>query len=98
MRYHAGLGVGHVHTHLSSANGIPCESRNINVPDDPIPEQLPGGWEMQAPDVENEQNDETENPEMALEDRENEGWEDVESDDSGDASESNGQSSEDDDE
>ena len=100
MRYHAGLGVGHVHTHpgQSSASGIPRESRDIDVPDDPIPEQLPDGGEMQAPDMENEQNDEADNPEMALEDRENEGWEDAESDDSKDGNESDGQSSEDDDE
>jgi hypothetical protein len=102
MRYHAGLGVGHVHTHSgqSSASSIPRQSRTIDVPDDSIPERLPDGGETQAPssDMENEQNDETDNPEMALEDRENEGWEDVESDDSKDGNESDGQSSEDDDE
>ena len=104
MRYHVRLGVGHVHTHQSSASGEskdidgPDESSDIDVPDDPIPERLSFGGETQAPDLENEHNDETDNPEMALEDRENEGWEDVESHDSNDGNESDGQSLEDDDE
>jgi len=52
---------------------------------------------MQVPDMENEQNEETDNPEMALEDRQNEGWEDAESDDSKDGNKSDDQSLEDDD-
>ena len=60
MRYHEGLGIGHVHTHQPSASGIPHEPRDIDVSDkssdidvsnDSIPEQLPGGGDMQAPDI-----------------------------------------------
>ena len=106
MRYHGGLGAGHVHTHQSSASGIPQEPSDINVPDelsdidvpdDPNPEQLPAGGDTEAPGIENEQNDEADNPEMALEDRQNESWEDVESDDSQNGDESDDQSSEDND-
>ena len=91
--------------HQPSASGIPHEPRDINVSDessnidvsnDPIPEQLPGSGDMQAPDMENEQNNETDDPEMVLEDHENESWEDAESDDSEDGNESDDQSSEDD--
>ena len=45
--------------------------------------------------MENEQNEETDNPEMALKDCQNEGWEDAESDYSKDGNESDDQSSED---
>ena len=92
------MSVGHVHTHQSSDSSIPHELSDIDVPDDPIPKGLPGGGETQTPNMENEQNDETDNPEMSLEDRENEGWEDMESNDSKDGNESDGQSLEDDDE
>jgi len=95
MQYHGGLGVGHMHQ--SCASGISHEPRDIDVPDGPIPEQLPGGGDTQAPDMENEQNEETDNPEMALEDHQNEGWKDAESDDSEDGNESDDQSLEDDD-
>ena len=105
MRYHEGLGVGHVHMHQPSASSIPHEPRDIDVSDEssdidvsdnPIPEQLPGGGDMQAPDMKNEQNDEMDDPEMVLEDHENESWEDAESNDSEDGNKSDDQSSEDD--
>jgi len=52
---------------------------------------------MQAPDMENEQNEETDNPEMALEDHQNEGWENAGSNDLEDGNKIDDQSSEDDD-
>jgi hypothetical protein len=49
---------------------------------------------MKAIDVDNGLDDETDNPEISLEDRENEGWDEVESDDSEDGHYSDDQSSE----
>jgi len=95
MRYHEGLRVGHIYQPCASS--IPHEPRDIDVPDGPIPKQLPGSRDMQAPDMENEQNEETDNPEMALEDHQNEGWKDTESNNSKDGNKSDDQSSEDDD-
>jgi hypothetical protein len=82
MRYHEGLGVGHFQLHQFGTSNI-RQQRDGEVPDDPIPQQLHGSGDAQAMDIEDEQ-DEVDNPEMGLEDRENEGWEDNESDDSRD--------------
>jgi hypothetical protein len=67
---------------------------DIGVPEDPIPEQLSGSGDMQSTDVDNGTDDEMDDPETTLEDRENEGWDEVESDDSKDGHDSDDQSSE----
>ena len=91
MRYHWGLGVGHLHVHQSTSSH---QSMGINAPDEPVPELPPGGGDTRISDVEDD--DESDNSEMALEDREFEGWDDVESNDDGNNSDE--QDSEDDDE
>ena len=93
------MGVGHLHAHQSASSCIPHGSRGIDAPDDPIPEQLPGGGDTQTADMENDAHHELDNPEMALEDREFEGWDDVESDDPNDGgNDSDQQASDNDDE
>jgi len=72
MWYHWRLGVGHLHAHQPSC--IPHEPRDIAAPDDPISEQLPGAGYTWTTDVENDADYELNNPEMALEDRKLEGW------------------------
>jgi hypothetical protein len=91
MRYHWGLGVGHLHAHQPSC--VPREPRGIAAPDDPIPEQLPEGGYTRITDVENDADHESNDPELALEDRELEGW-----DESDDLDDSDEEGSEDDDE
>ena len=89
MRYHWGLGVGHFHAHQFSSSCKPSD-----ITDDPILEQ--GSKEEQI-SVEDDIYHESDNLEMTLEDREFEGWEDVESDESRDADASDDQGWEDDD-
>ena len=87
MQYHWGLGVGHLYVHQSTS----ChQSIVIDAPDESISESLPSGGDMRTED-----DDESDDPEMTLEDREFEDWE--ESDDS-DGGKTNDQGSEDDDE
>jgi hypothetical protein len=97
MRHHSGLGIGHLYAQSFGACSISRESADIEVSEDPIPEQLSGSGgsrDMKAIDVDNGLDDETDNPEISLEDRENEGWDEVESDDSEDGHYSDDQSSE----
>ena len=80
MRYHWGFGVGHFHAHQFSSNGMSHQSRSVDIPDDTAPNQLPGSNDVRS-NVEDDPCHELDDPEMTLEDREFEGWEDVESDD-----------------
>jgi hypothetical protein len=88
MRYHWGFGVGHLHAHQSTPSCVPREPREIDAPYDPIPEQLPGGGDTRTTDIENdsdyELDDESDDPEMVLEDRELEGWDESDDPDNGD--------------
>jgi hypothetical protein len=94
MRYHWGLGVGHLHAHQSTSS---YQSKDIDAPHELVPESLPVGGDTKTTDVNN--GDESDNSEIGLEDREFEGWDDVESDDSNEGgNNSNDQGSDDDDE
>jgi hypothetical protein len=94
MRYHWGFGVGHLHAHQSISTYQP---KGIDAPHELVPELLPVGRDMKTTDVND--NDESDNSEIGLEDGEFEGWDDVESDDSNEGgNDSNDQGSDDDDE
>lgn len=79
MRYHWGLGVGHYHAHHCAAR--PADNsedalENLQPQDDDTAEQgsVDGGDGSDGSDSDNE--------ELGLDDRQQEGWEDVESEDS----------------
>jgi hypothetical protein len=76
MRYHLGLGVGHAHLSTSSYRIM-----SADIEDEPTPESLPTGGDVRARDVANDDY-ESDNSEMGLEDRE--GLDDLESDNSSD--------------
>ena len=83
MRYHWGLGVGHFHAHRHAA--LPGHNQedpeNILSPE-PDHEEAVSENNYEAPTQdENSDLDDAENPELGLEDRNFEGWEDVESED-----------------
>jgi hypothetical protein len=80
MRYHLGLGVGHINAHLSTSS---YRSMSMDAQDEPVPDSLPIGGDVITTDVEDDDDDDgSDNSEMGLEDRE--GLDDVESDNSGD--------------
>jgi hypothetical protein len=85
MRYHWGLGVGHLHAHRSASTlgNVTKESDDTwNVqPLDGGPEEVPGEDDIQI-DTQNCNSDvyDSDNSELGLDDRDLEGWEDVESD------------------
>jgi hypothetical protein len=94
MRYHWGLGVGHLHAHQSTSS---YQSKGIDAPHEPVPETLPVSRDTKTTDVNDD--DESDNSEIGLEDHEFEGWDDVESDDSNEGgNDSNDQGSDDDNE
>ena len=93
MRYHLGLGVGHLHAHLSTSSNQ-LMTRSMDAQDEPAPESLPIGRDVITTDVaDDDDNNESDNSEMGLEDRE--GLDDVESDDSSDGGNNYGQDSDD---
>lgn len=81
MRYHWGLGVGHLHAHrprLTSSFGY-----NADGPDqDEIHQDLPTNVESKETQVEDGASDsyESDNPELGLEISDLEDWEDMETD------------------
>jgi hypothetical protein len=85
MRYHWGLGIGHFHAHqLASTSGCASDlaedAQDIQVPDMELQEtsaESPAQASDQASDV----GFESDNPELCLEDRDSEGWDDIEMDD-----------------
>jgi hypothetical protein len=78
MRYHLGLGIGHLPAHLSTSS---YRSMSMDAQDEPVPESLPIGGDVRTTDVDDDEDeDESDNSEMGLEDRE--GLDDLESDNS----------------
>jgi hypothetical protein len=85
MRYHWGLGVGHLHVHGSTSTSSCILDKSIDTSDDLFADPEPlGGRDMHATDMDSSASYESDNSEMALEDRDLEGWEDVEGDTSDD--------------
>lgn len=84
MRYHWGLGVGHFHAHglTSTSPWNPDQPRDAGVPDNSSanPEDPAGDVESNATSFDSNTCDESVDPEMTLDERDLEGWEDVESD------------------
>ena len=87
MRYHWGLGVGHLHAHrLTSASScIPDQPMDVEASDHvpTNPEAVPANGDLND-DVATANNmcHDFADAEMVLEDRDPEGWDDVESDNS----------------
>ena len=76
MRYHFGLGVGHLHEHMSTSS---YRSMSMDAQDEPVSKSPPIGGDVRTTDVaDDDDDDELDNSEMGLEDRE--GLDDVESD------------------
>jgi hypothetical protein len=96
MRYHWGLGVGHIHVHRpTSVSGcIPNQPMDVETSDN-VPRALavPANGDLEATTATNTCH-EFADSEMTLEDYDPEGWDDVESDTSEGVS--NDQDSEDD--
>jgi hypothetical protein len=85
MRYHWGLSVGHFHAHQpASTSGrvsdLAEDAQDIQVPDMELQEALRESLE-QANDRGSDVGYESDNPELCLEDRDLEGWDDIEMDD-----------------
>jgi hypothetical protein len=97
MRYHWGLAIGHFHAHQSTpVSGSLSEEMDMDTLDAET-EQLPGGGNAYVMDMGGNARDEFDNPEMLLDDRDLEGWEDVESGASDDDCENSELDSEEDD-
>lgn len=79
MRYHWGLGVGHIHAHEHAAASVCIPEVDIQLPKCEA-ENRPDNVSTQT--QENNDNYDSDDPELGLEDRDLEGWEDVEADDS----------------
>jgi len=85
MCYHWGLGVGHFHAH-QSASTLGCgsdpaeDAKDIQVPD-MEPQEASGETLAQANNRGSDIGYELDNPELSLEDRDLEGWDDIEMDD-----------------
>jgi hypothetical protein len=87
MRYHWGLGVGHLHAHQHTATSAPTPEKNAPNAQPPEPEAEEGldensvNAQIEIQDG-NSEAYHSDNPELGLEERDFEGWEDVESEDS----------------
>ena len=85
MRYHWGLGVGHFHAHQpASTSGhvsdLAGDAQDFQVPDMELQEALRESLE-QPNDRGSDMGYDSDNPELRLEDRDLEGWDDIEMDD-----------------
>ena len=89
MRYHWGLGVGHFHAHQSASTSgcvsdLAEDAQDIQVPgmepQEALGETLAQANDRGGSDI----GYESDNPELSLEDRDLEGWDDIEMDDIGD--------------
>ena len=84
MKYHWGLGVGHLHVHglTSTSPWNPDQPRDADAPDGPSAnhEDPIGVVELNATGFDGNPCDESVNLEMNLDEHDMEGWEDVESD------------------
>ena len=85
MRYHWGLGVGHLHAHrpVSTSNGhsvIPGEPRDIE--DDQNADREPDNVSEDAPNIDGASSDayDSDKSDWDLDNRDLEGWEDEETD------------------
>ena len=83
MQYHLGLGIGHLHVHRLTST-FPWNSnqpRDADTPDSSFthPEGPTGDVESNATSFDNNTCNKTVNPEMALDECDLEGWEDMES-------------------
>ena len=83
MRYHWGLGIGHLHTHglTSTFPWNPNQPRDADAPDSSPenPEDSTGDVELNATGFDKNACDESVNLEMTLDECDLEGWEDAES-------------------
>jgi hypothetical protein len=92
MRYHWGLGVGHLHAHHSA-------STSAHIPDSGDTDAQDGGSaDLEHPELGpshknvhfgmegHETDEESDNPELSLDDDDPEGWQDVDADGSDDGS------------
>jgi hypothetical protein len=80
MRYHGGLGVGHIHVHQPTSASSCIPNQPADVPTDP--EAVPDDGDLEVTTVNNTCH-EFADPEMVLEDCDPEGWDDVESSEGG---------------
>lgn len=98
MRYHWGLGVGHLHAHQTSESAAPCNKPEMpqaeGIQADQSPDCIPADSEVpsenlnpvdaQQPPPREDDGDagtyDSDCPELCLDDREAEGWEDIDSD------------------
>ena len=84
MRYHWGLGVGHLHAHRPISNGcssIPDEPGNID--DDQNADHEPDNVSEYSSNIDGTSSDDaydSDNPEWDLDNRDLDGWEDGETD------------------
>jgi hypothetical protein len=90
MRYHRGLGVGHLETHRSACNSghvpsVASCAMDVQLPDLEIPEELgePSG-EAESDGRSSDMCYESDKQEPCLEDSDLDEWEDTKPDDSGD--------------
>lgn len=82
MRYHWGLGVGHIHAHQSAytsgcVSNLAEDAQDIDAELPEAPRDSPA----QVNDRGSDMGYESDNPELCLEDRDLEGWDDIEMDD-----------------
>ena len=84
MRYHWGLGVGHLYAHRPTFT-FRCEPESEDEMFVDLDPDEGSGRAKQVQDGDSD-NDNSDHPEFALEDREAEGWEDVEINNSDDGS------------
>jgi hypothetical protein len=85
MRYHWGLGVGHFYAHqpastLGHASDMAGDAQDSQVPDMELQEASRESLE-QPNDKGSDMGYDSDNPELSLEDRDLEGWDDIEMDD-----------------
>ena len=88
MRYHWGLGVGHFHAHQSASTSGCVSDPAENAQDIQFPDmEALGVSPDQANDRGSDMGYDSDVPELCLEDRDLEGWDDVEMDDAKDGEE-----------
>jgi hypothetical protein len=81
MRYHWGLGVGHIHAHQTGTSGHIIREADTQDIQSPDLEAEAGLDDSSAERIQDRNSDvyDSDDPELCLDDREHEGWDDVES-------------------